>query len=78
MVSSIFLPSVKGYNILKLTNGKYAVSVNNGNMGACQMDKQQFDEFIKEQKEKGNVSAPIAAKMAICTAIATALAIVTK
>ena len=60
MVSSIFLPRVGGYDISKISKNRYSVAVNTGNIGACQMNKEQFNIFIKEQKEKGNVKPPVA------------------
>ncbi|MFI3300989.1 MAG: hypothetical protein R3Y28_06165 [Candidatus Gastranaerophilales bacterium] len=46
---------VEGYNVKKLDDNKYSIAVNNGNMGARLTDKAGYDQFIKEQTEKGNV-----------------------
>ncbi|MDR1168258.1 MAG: hypothetical protein LBK53_05130 [Heliobacteriaceae bacterium] len=42
---------INGYNVQKLPDGKYSVAVNNGNCGACVMTGEQFDMFVKEQKQ---------------------------
>lgn len=60
MVSNIFLPRVAGHNISRMSKDCYSVSVNNGNLGACVMNKEQLSVFIAEQKEKGNVKPPVA------------------
>ncbi len=60
MVSNIFLPRVGGHNISKMSKDRYAVTVNNGNCGACMMNREQLSIFIAEQKEKGNVKPPVA------------------
>ena len=41
--------TVGNYNISALPNGKYAVACNNGNFGACQMDKEMLEAFAMKQ-----------------------------
>lgn len=60
MSSGLFLPRVGGYNIARIGKDRYFVAVNNGNYGACVMNKAEFDQFIAEQKSKGNVKPPVA------------------
>ena len=78
MVSSIFLPRVGGYDISKISKDRYSVAVNNGNIGACQMNKEQFNVFIQEQKEKGNVKPPVAKVGLLATLGLVGLNIVTR
>ena len=78
MVSSIFLPRVGGYDISKISKDRYSVAVNNGNIGACQMNKEQFNVFIQEQKEKGNVKPPVAKIGLLATLGLVGLNILTK
>lgn len=78
MASSIFLPRVSGYDINKISRDHYAVSVNNGNIGACVMNKKQFNIFIQDQKEKGNVKPPVAKVGLLTTLGLVALNLLTK
>ena len=54
---------VDGYNIQKIGKDKYSVAVNNGNCGACVMNRAQLDEFVAEKG--GKIKESSAAKKVI-------------
>lgn len=63
-----FNPRISGYNISKSSDGMYSVAVNNGNFGACRMNKEQFDNFVNQQKANNNVQ-PTKANVAVIATV---------
>ena len=54
---------VEGYNIRKVGKDKYSVAVNNGNAGACLMNREELDAFVAEKG--GKIKESSAAKKAV-------------
>ena len=54
-MQSFALPRVEGYKISKLKHDNYAVSVDNGNVGAKMLNKTEYDQFMREKREEGKV-----------------------
>ena len=48
----MFIASIPGYNVSKLDKNKYAVAVNNGNIGACIMNEQGVRNLAQEKGGK--------------------------
>ena len=44
--------TIGNYNVKKLPNGKYSVAVNNGNLGACQVDAAAVEK-LREKYQLG-------------------------
>ena len=66
-MQSFSLPRVDGYKISKLKNEKYSVTLDNGNAGAKLLNKNEYDQFMKEKRAEGQVKPSYALLTALVT-----------